>query len=111
MQQVAEKLELHETTISRAISNKYIKFPVGLFEFRFFFSGGYQSLDGEALSAKSVKEKIKDLVMKEDPFNPLSDDRISKILKDQGLSVARRTVAKYREEMDIQSSHLRKEFK
>lgn len=110
MQQVADKLGVHETTISRAIANKYIKIPGGLFEFRFFFSSGYQSSDGEELSSKSVKEKIRELVMKENPSNPLSDSALSDMLKEQGIPVARRTVAKYREEMGIQSSHLRKEF-
>lgn len=110
MQQVADKLGVHETTISRAIANKYIQMPSGLFEFKYFFSSGYQSSDGESLSSKSVKEKIRDLVMKEDPLKPLSDSRLSEMLKEQGIPVARRTVAKYREELGIQSSHLRKEF-
>ena len=110
MQQVADKLDLHETTISRAIANKYITTPMGLFEFKFFFSGGYQAANGEELSSKSVKEKIRDMIIKEDSSKPLSDEKISHLLKEQGFSVARRTVAKYREEMNIQPSHLRKEF-
>lgn len=83
---------------------------MGLFEFKFFFSGGYQAANGEELSSKSVKEKIRDMIIKEDSSKPLSDEKISHLLKEQGFSVARRTVAKYREEMDIQPSHLRKEF-
>jgi RNA polymerase sigma-54 factor len=110
MQQVADKLGVHETTISRAISNKYIKTPNGLFEFKFFFSSGFQSSGGEELSSKSVKEKIRDLIVKENPSKPLSDSKISKILKESGIPVARRTVAKYREKIGIQSSHLRKKF-
>jgi RNA polymerase sigma-54 factor len=110
MQQVADKLGVHETTISRAIANKYIQMPSGLFDFKFFFTSGYQSSDGESLSSKSVKEKIRDLIMKEDPLKPLSDSKLSEMLKEQGIPVARRTVAKYREELGIQSSHLRKEF-
>lgn len=110
MQQVADKLDLHETTISRAIANKYIQTPIGLFEFKFFFSGGYQSDTGEEFSSKSVKEKICAMIIMEDTSKPLSDDRISQILKEQGFTVARRTVAKYREEMNIQPSHLRKQF-
>jgi RNA polymerase sigma-54 factor len=111
MQQVADKLGLHETTISRAIANKYIQTPIGLFEFKFFFSGGYQTDEGEILSSKSIKEKIRDLIFKEDREKPLSDSKLSTMLKKAGLSVARRTVAKYREEMDIPPSNLRKEYK
>ena len=111
MQQVADKLGLHETTISRAIANKYIQTPIGLFEFKFFFSGGYQTDEGEVLSSKSIKEKIRDLILKEDREKPLSDSKLSTMLKKAGLSVARRTVAKYREEMDIPPSNLRKEYK
>ncbi len=110
MQQAAEKLGIHETTVSRAIANKYLQTPRGLFEFKYFFSGGYQSDSGEELSSRSVKEKIRDLIMKEDASKPLSDSKLSKMLNEQGIPVARRTVAKYREEMGIQSSHLRKEF-
>lgn len=110
MQQVADKLDIHETTVSRAIANKYIKTPFGLFEFKFFFSTGYQSKDGEDISSRSVMEKIRDLIAKEDTSKPLSDLKLAKMLKEQGLTVARRTIAKYREEMGIPSSHLRKEY-
>jgi RNA polymerase sigma-54 factor len=110
MQYVADKLDLHETTISRAIANKYMLTPFGLFEFKFFFSSGFQSDSGEDVSSRSVKEKIKDLIARENPAKPISDSKIAKLLKEQGLSVARRTVAKYREDMGIPSSHLRREF-
>ncbi|MBN1865070.1 MAG: RNA polymerase factor sigma-54 [Victivallales bacterium] len=110
MQQVADKLGLHETTVSRAIANKYMQTPFGLFEFKFFFSSGYQSQDGENISSRGVMEKIKDLIAREDPRKPLSDLRLAKMLDEQGLRLARRTVAKYREEMGIPSSHLRKEY-
>lgn len=110
MQQVADKLDIHETTVSRAIANKYLKTPSGLFEFRFFFSTGYQSNDGEDISSKSVMEKIRDLIARENTSKPLSDLKLTNMLKEQGLTVARRTVAKYREEIGIPSSHLRKEY-
>lgn len=110
MQQVADKLDIHETTVSRAIANKYLKTPFGLFEFRFFFSTGYHSNEGEDISSKSVMEKIRDLIAKENTEKPLSDLKLTNLLKEQGLTVARRTVAKYREEMNIPSSHLRKEY-
>jgi RNA polymerase sigma-54 factor len=109
MQQVADKLDLHETTISRAIANKYLRTPNGLFEFKFFFTGGYQSESGEEISSRSIKEKIRDYVDAENPAKPLSDNKISQMLKDEGLTVARRTVAKYREELGIAGSSIRRE--
>lgn len=110
MQQVADKLDLHETTISRAIANKYVQTPFGLFEFKYFFTTGYQSDAGEDLSSKSVMEKIRDIISKEDTSKPLSDLKLSAILKEEGLTLARRTISKYRESMGIPSSHLRKEY-
>lgn len=110
MQQVADKLGIHETTVSRAIANKYMLTPRGLFEFKFFFSAGYQSESGEDISSRSVMEKIKDIISKENTAKPYSDQKISEMLKEQGLNVARRTVAKYRESMSIPTSNLRKEF-
>ena len=110
MQQVADKLGIHETTVSRAIANKYIQTPAGLFEFKFFFSTGFQSNDGTEVSNRSVMEKIKDLIAREDTSKPYSDLKLTKLLKEEGLSVARRTVAKYREALGIPSSHMRKEF-
>jgi RNA polymerase sigma-54 factor len=110
MQQVADKLGLHETTISRAIANKYLQTPNGMYEFKFFFTGGYQSDDGEEISSRGIKEKIKDLIAAENKAKPLSDNKISNLLKDDGLNVARRTVAKYREQLGIQATNLRREF-
>ena len=110
MQQVADKLGLHETTVSRAIANKYIQTPRGLFEFKYFFSAGYKSESGEEISNRSVMEKIKDIISKEDTTKPYSDQKLSEMLKEKGLNVARRTVAKYRESMSIPTSNLRKEF-
>lgn len=110
MQQVADKLDLHETTISRAIANKYIQTPIGLFEFKYFFTGGYQSSGGEEVSSRGVKEMIRDIISHEEPDSPISDSKICELLKAKGLEVARRTVAKYREELGIQSSHLRKAY-
>jgi RNA polymerase sigma-54 factor len=110
MQQVADKLDIHETTVSRAIANKYMQTPNGLLEFKFFFSTGFRADDGEVLSNRSIMEKIKDFVSNENTAKPLSDKRITEMLQADGLKVARRTVAKYREELGIQPSHLRKEF-
>ena len=84
--------------------------PVGLFEFKFFFSSGFQSNEGEELSAHAIKNMIREFVANEDPAKPLSDSCLSELLKKRGFDVARRTVAKYREELSIQSSQLRKTF-
>ena len=84
--------------------------PVGLFEFRFFFSGGFQSGEGEEVSAQSIKDMIREFIAAEDPSKPLSDSQLSKMLGGKGFDVARRTVAKYREELGISSSQLRKAY-
>ena len=110
MQQVADKLGLHETTISRAIANKYLQTPDGMYEFKFFFTGGYQNDDGEEISSRGIKEKIKDLIAAENKAKPLSDNKLSKLLEEDGLTVARRTVAKYREQLGIQATNLRRKF-
>lgn len=108
MLQVAEELELHETTISRAVANKYVITPQGLFSFRHFFTTGYQGSDGEELSSRAIKEKITALVSQESKSKPLSDQKLSELLAKDGLTVARRTVAKYREEENIPSASLRR---
>ncbi len=110
MAQVAEVVGVHETTVSRAVANKYIQTPQGLFEMKFFFTPGFETATGGALSNASVKEQIAQLVSREDPTKPLSDQEIVAILKEQGIPIARRTVAKYRTEMNILPSNLRKQF-
>lgn len=111
MAQIAEKIGVHETTVSRAIANKYMSTPHGVFEFKFFFTPGYTNADGETVSNKSIKDKIAQLIEAEDPNKPLSDQAIAEILKKENLNIARRTVAKYREELDILPTHLRRQFK
>lgn len=102
---VAEAIEMHESTISRVTSNKYMATPRGLFEFKYFFSASIPSLDGgEAHSAEAVRHKIKILIAEETVNDIRSDDKIVSLLRAQGIDVARRTVAKYREAMGIQSS-------
>ena len=110
MRQVADKIDMHETTVSRAVSDKYIQTPQGLFELKYFFSGGYQAESGDLLSSRSVMEKIKEIVSEENSSKPYSDDAIAEILKKSGIPVARRTVAKYREETGIPSSRLRRKY-
>ena len=108
MKLIADKLALSESTVSRAISNKYVKSPQGVFEFKYFFSGGFTTEDGTAVSSRSVQEMIRELVDDEDPKKPLSDSKLTELLTARGIDISRRTVAKYREELGIQASHLRK---
>jgi RNA polymerase sigma-54 factor len=110
MVQIAEAVGVHETTVSRAISGKYMSTPQGVFEMKYFFTPGYQTTAGAALSNTSVKEAISDLVRNEDARNPLSDKEIVEILSDRGIPIARRTVAKYRAELNILPSNLRKQY-
>jgi RNA polymerase sigma-54 factor len=110
MVQIAEAVGVHETTVSRAISGKYMSTPQGVFEMKYFFTPGYQTTDGAALSNTSVKEAIADLVRGEQARNPLSDKEIVEILSDRGIPIARRTVAKYRAELNILPSNLRKQY-
>jgi RNA polymerase sigma-54 factor len=110
MVQIADAVGVHETTVSRAISGKYIATPQGVVEMKFFFTPGYQTNDGVSLSNTSVKETIADLVRNENNRMPLSDKEIVEILSERGIPIARRTVAKYRAELNILPSNLRKHF-
>jgi len=110
MNQVAEDIGVHETTVSRAIANKYVQTPHGLLPFRHFFSTGYTKDDGQELSSHSIKQRLQESVNAEDSKKPLSDQKLAEMLKENGLKVARRTVAKYREELGIQPSHMRRNF-
>ena len=110
MVQIAETVGVHETTVSRAISGKYIATPQGVLDMKFFFTPGYQTADGVSLSNTSVKDAIADLVRNEDSRMPLSDKEIVEILSERGIPIARRTVAKYRAELNILPSNLRKQF-
>ena len=110
MAQVADAVGVHETTVSRAIAGKTVATPQGVFEMKFFFTTGYRSADGASVSSTSVKDVIAALIRNEDQHRPLSDQQIVEKLKSDGLPVARRTVAKYREALGILPSHLRKSF-
>lgn len=110
MTQVADAVGVHETTVSRAIANKYIQTPHGVFEMRYFFTPGYQSSEGESISNTSVKDMIANLIAVEDPEKPLSDQEIVGKLAERNITIARRTVAKYREELGILPSNLRREY-
>jgi len=110
MAEVADAVSVHETTVSRAVSGKYMATPQGVFEMKYFFTPGYQTATGESLSNTSVKEAILDLVRREDSSEPLSDNEIVEILSERGIPIARRTVAKYRTELNILPSHMRRKY-
>jgi RNA polymerase sigma-54 factor len=110
LRDVAEAIEMHESTVSRVTTNKYMHTPRGVFEFRYFFSSHVAGEEGEQ-SSTAVRAKIRKLVSGEDPEKPLSDNQIAQMLSAEGITVARRTVAKYREAMKIASSSDRKRSK
>jgi RNA polymerase sigma-54 factor len=110
MLQVAEVVGVHETTVSRAVSAKYIQTPQGIFEMKYFFTAGLQTASGDGVSNTSVKDMIADIFKAEDSTKPLSDQEVVKMLTDKGIVIARRTVAKYRGELNILPSNLRKVY-
>lgn len=110
MQEIAEDIGVHETTISRAIANKYVKTPHGLFPLKHFFNSGFTSDSGESIANRSIKETIEKIIQKEDSHKPISDQGIVKELEREGIKIARRTVAKYREQQGILPTHLRRRF-
>src|SRR6266568_2737647 len=110
MAEIAEVVGVHETTVSRAVSGKYMATPQGVFEMKYFFTGGYHTATGESLSNVSVKQAILDLVKHESGSAPLSDHEIVEILSERGIPIARRTVAKYRTELNILPSHMRRKY-
>ncbi len=105
---IADELGIHESTVSRVTSKSYIQTPRGVYPFRFFFPTELSSSDGTGVSSTSVKKLIQDIIQSEDPKHPLSDEKIAQRLKEQGIGIARRTVAKYRNEMKILSARQRK---
>lgn len=108
LRDVADELGIHESTVSRVTSNKYVQCPQGIFELKFFFNNGVNAVSGEQVAAEAVKRRIKRLIAAEDPANPLSDDQIVKVLQHENVDIARRTVAKYREAMGILPSSKRR---
>jgi RNA polymerase sigma-54 factor len=110
MLQVAEVVGVHETTVSRAVSGKYMQTPRGIFEMKYFFTSGIKTASGVGMSNTSVKDIISEMIKEENPTKPLSDEEIVKLLADKGIVIARRTVAKYRSELNILPSHLRKSY-
>jgi len=108
LRDIAEAIGMHESTVSRVTSGKYMHTPRGVFELRYFFSSQVEASDGSGTSSTAIRAKIRKLIREEDPIAPLSDSRIAEILSGEGIPVARRTVAKYRETMGLAPSNERK---
>jgi RNA polymerase sigma-54 factor len=110
LKEIAERIGMHESTVSRVTTNKYMETPRGIFELKYFFSSGIENSNGETASSTSVKEIIRTLIENEDKRKPLSDQKITEMLNRRGLNIARRTAAKYREELGVLSSKYRREY-
>ena len=108
LKDVATDLGLHESTVSRVTTNKYVQTPHGLFELKFFFNSGISAVSGDVLAAESIKAKIREIIASENPSKPYSDQKIASFLRKEGINIARRTVAKYREAIGILPSNQRK---
>jgi RNA polymerase sigma-54 factor len=108
LRDVASDIGMHESTVSRVVNNKYVHTPQGVYELKFFFHSGISSSYGESVSSVTIKQRIKRIIEAEDPRRPLSDSKIMSILQKEGLVLARRTIAKYREELKIATSNQRK---
>lgn len=108
LEDVAVEIGVHLSTVSRGVTGKYMATPYGLFELKHFFSGGYRTSTGMDVAATSIKQRLREIVKEEDPAKPLSDQRLAEMLSDEGVKVARRTVAKYREELGIEPSWARR---
>jgi RNA polymerase sigma-54 factor len=108
IKEVAEEIGVHPSTVSRAVSSKYVHSPQGVFELRYFFSESVNGPEGGGTSLLILKRRVKKLIEEEDPTRPLTDEQITRILQSQGIQVTRRTVAKYREDMRIPSTHQRR---
>lgn len=110
LKQIAETVGVHESTVSRAINGKYMQCPRGVFELKYFFTGGILNEDGSGVSSNSIKSMIKEFVDAEDDKKPLSDSKISEMLHEKGIDISRRTVAKYRDDIGIMPSSKRRRF-
>ena len=110
LQQVANRIGMHESTVSRVTTNKYVQTPRGVFELKYFFSSSLDTDDGDSMSSKAAKTRIREIIEKEDKAKPMSDQKIVDMLKAEGLNIARRTVAKYREQLNILPARMRKTY-
>jgi RNA polymerase sigma-54 factor len=109
LRDVADDIEMHESTISRVTTSKYVHTPQGIFELKYFFNSSINRVVGEAVASEAVKERIRKLITAEDARRPLSDQRIAEMLKSANIDIARRTVTKYREQLNILSSTKRRD--
>ena len=109
LRDVADDIGMHESTVSRVTTNKYAHTPQGIFELKYFFNSSINKLDGEVIASESVKERILQLIRNEDPRRPLSDQRIAEMLRVHDINIARRTVTKYRESLNLLSSTKRRQ--
>jgi RNA polymerase sigma-54 factor len=107
---VADQLGIHVATVSRAVNEKHLQTPRGIFPLRMFFSGGTETEEGEAMSWAAVQAKLEEIIGEEDKSNPLNDDELVEKLKEKGIDIARRTVAKYRKQLNILPARQRKEY-
>jgi RNA polymerase sigma-54 factor len=110
LRDVAEDIQMHESTISRVTNNKYIYTSQGIYELKYFFNAGITSTQGESLASESVKNLVREIITREDPKKPYSDEKLVQILKGMNIHIARRTVSKYREMMKILSSSERRKM-
>ncbi|HOE58075.1 MAG TPA: RNA polymerase sigma-54 factor, partial [Bacillota bacterium] len=110
LKKIAEMVNVHESTVSRAVNGKYVQTPRGIFEIKYFFKSGVDCQDGDAISSESIKKMIKSYVSEEDTSKPVSDQNIADLLVQEGYKISRRTVAKYRDELGIPSSSKRKRY-
>lgn len=110
LKDVADDIGVHESTVSRATNGKYVQTPRGLYELKYFFASSISEADGDGISSTSVKTQIQKLINDENPQKPLSDQKIAEVLSEEGINISRRTVAKYRDEMRIPSSSMRRRY-
>ncbi len=110
LQQIAERVDMHESTVSRVTNSKYVQTPRGVFDLKYFFSTGLKTDDGDVASSKKIKARIGEMIEKEDKLRPLSDQEIAERLKEDGFIVARRTVAKYRDQIGVLPARMRKQY-
>jgi RNA polymerase sigma-54 factor len=107
---VAQEIGMHESTVSRVTTNKYVHTPRGIYELKYFFNNGVATSEGDSVASQTIKDKIKQIIGQENPKSPHSDQDIAEMLKENKIDIARRTVAKYREMLGILSSSKRRQF-